>query len=113
MEKSLLKWLRLCNANKQTLHVLNNCNEAVRNGRYTWHHDSILFCHYLTTLKSIGLELFTGLVGFKNPDILFDGPRHDVLVKNGNKNTVIELPCCYETNFVKTRNHKIDSYSKL
>ena len=63
--------------------------------------------------ESIGLELFTGLVGFKNPDILFDGPRHDVLVKNGNKNTVIELPCCYETNFVKTRNHKIDSYSKL
>ena len=87
MEKSLLKWLRLCNANKQTQHVLNNCNEAVRNGRYTWRHVSILFtiCHYLTALESIGLELFTDLAGFKNPDILFNGTPPDVVVKNGNK----------------------------
>ena len=28
-------------------------------------------------------------------------------------NTVIELSCCYETNFGKTRNHKIERYSKL
>ena len=67
--------------------MLSNCHEAVRNGRYTWRHDSILFtiCHYLTTVKSTGLELFTDLVGFKNPDISFNGPRHDVVVKNGNK----------------------------
>ena len=55
----------------------------------TWCHDSILFttCHYLITLESIGLELFTDLAGFKNPEIFFNGPRHDVVVvvKNGNK----------------------------
>ena len=86
-EKSFFKWLRLCNANKQTLHMLNNCHEAVRNGRYTWRHESILFtiCNYLITLKSTGLELFTDMAGFKNLDILFNGPRHDVVVKNGNK----------------------------
>ena len=27
--------------------------------------------------------------------------------------TVIELSCCYETNFVKARNYNIESYSKL
>ena len=39
----------LCNTKKQTqLSILNNCPEAVRNGRYTWRHDTILFtiCHY-------------------------------------------------------------------
>ena len=53
----------------------------------TWRHNSILFttCHYLTALESIGLGLFTDLIGFKNPEILFNGPRHDVVMKNGNK----------------------------
>ena len=81
------------NTNKQTqLHLLNNCLEAVRNGRYTWRHDSILFtiCHYLTPLENIGFELFTDLAGFKNPEILFNGPRPDIVVKNGNKLTVTE-----------------------
>ena len=106
----------LCNSNKQTqLHILNNCPKAVRNGRYTWHHDSMLFttCHYLTTLENVGFELFADLTGFKNPEILFNGPRPDIVVKIGNKLTVIELSCCYETNFVKARDYNIESYSKL
>ena len=73
---NLFRWKRvlssdcgLRNTNKQTqLHILNNCPEAVRNGRYTWRHDSILFatCHYLTALENIGFELFADLAGFKN-----------------------------------------------
>ena len=53
----------------------------------TWRHNSIIFttCHYLTALESIGLGLFTDLTGFKNPEILFNGLRHDVVMKNGNK----------------------------
>ena len=35
------------------------------------------------------------------------------MVKNGNKLTVIELSCCYKTNFENTRNSKIECYSKL
>ena len=50
---------------------------------------------------------------FKNPEILFNGDRPDTVVKNGNKLTVIELSCCYETNFVKNCNYKIERYSKL
>ena len=106
----------LCNTNKQTqLHILNNCSEAVRNGRYTSRHGSILFtiCHYLPALENIGFELFADLVGCKNPEILFNGPRSDIVVKNGNKLTVIELSCCYQTDFLKTLSYKIERYSKL
>ena len=49
----------------------------------------------------------------KKSGILFNSPRPDIVVKNGNKVTVIELSCCYETNFVKTRNYKMKSYSEL
>ena len=63
--------------------MLNNCPEAVRNGRYTWRHDSILFtiCHYLTALENIGFKLFADLTSFKNPEILFNGPRPCIAVK--------------------------------
>ena len=119
---NLFRWKRLllnasglCNTNKQTqLHVLNNGPEAVHNGRYTWRHETILFTisHYLTALENIGFELFADLADFKNPEFLFNGSRPDIVVKNGNKLTVIELSCSYETNFVKTRNYKIE-HSKL
>ena len=82
---NLLRWKKvlssdcgLCNTNKQTqLYMLKNCPEAVRNGTYTWRHDSILFtiCHYPTALENIGFELFADLAGFKNPEILFNGLR--------------------------------------
>ena len=71
MEKS--SFSVLCNLNKETqLHILNDCPEAVRNGRYTWRHDSILFkiCHYLTELENIGFKLFADLAGFKNPEMV-------------------------------------------
>ena len=106
----------LCNTNKQTqLHMLKNCPEAVSNGRYTWRHDFILFtiCHYLTALENFGFKSFADLAAFKNSEILFHGPRPDIVVKKGNKLTVIELSCCYETNFVKTCNYKVKRYSKL
>ena len=70
-------------------------------------------CHYLTTLENVGFELFADLTDFKNPEILFNGPRPDIVVKIGNKLTVIELSRCYETNFVKARDYNIESYSKL
>ena len=95
--------------------MLKNCPEAVSNGRYTWRHDFILFtiCHYLTALENFGFKSFADLAGFKNSEILFHGLRPDIVVKKGNKLTVIELSCCYETNFVKTCNYKVKRYSKL
>ena len=44
---------------------------------------------------------------------MFNGPRPNIVVKNGNKLTVIELSYRYVTDFVKTRNYKIKRHSKL
>ena len=52
------------------------------------------------------------MASFKYPKVLFNGPRPDIVVKNGNKLTTTELSCCYETIFSKTRNQKI-KHSKL
>ena len=81
------------NFNKETqLHILNNCPEAVRNGRCIWHHESVIFtvCRYLIALENIGFELFANLTGFKNLEYFFNGPRPDLVVKNGNNLSVIE-----------------------
>ena len=115
---NLFRWKKVLsrNTNKKTqLLMLNNCPKAVRNGRYTWRHNSVLFtiCHYLTALENMGFKLFADLAGFINAEKFFNGPRPDIVVKNGNKLTVIQLSCCCETNFVKTRNYKIERYSKL
>ena len=65
-----------------------------------------------SALENIRFKLFADLGGFKNPEILFNGPWPDIMMKNDNKLTVIELSCCYETNFVKARNYEMERYSK-
>ena len=61
----------------------------------------------------MGFELFADITGFKNPEVLFNGPRPDIVLKIGNELYAIELSCCYETNFVKTRNYKVERYDQL
>ena len=57
----------------------------------------------LTMLENIGIKLFADLTSFKNPEIFLNGRLPDIVVKNSKKHSLIELSCCYETNFVKTR----------
>ena len=45
---------------------------------------SVYDCHYLTSLETTGFELFADLAGFKYPEISFNGPRPDIVAKNGN-----------------------------
>ena len=42
-------------------------------------------------MENIGFHLFADLAGFKNPEILFNGPRPDIVVKSGNKLTVMDF----------------------
>ena len=65
----------LCKTNNQTqLHMLNNCQAAVRSDRYIWGHNSILYtmCHYLSEFENAGLKLYTDVIGFKSPTKLFN-----------------------------------------
>ena len=47
----------------------------------------LYFVYNLTTLESIGFELFADLTGFKNLQILLDGPSPDIVGKTV-RNTV-------------------------
>ena len=42
-------------------------------------------------MENIGFHLFADLAGFKNSEILFNGPRPDNVVKSGNKLTVMDF----------------------
>ena len=40
----------------------------------------------------MGFKSFTDFTGFKNVEVLFNGPPSDIVVKSSNKLNVIELP---------------------
>ena len=120
---NLFKWKKvpsaacpLCSSNNQTqVHMLNNCPIALQTGRYTWRHNSILFtmCHYLSQLQANGYRLYSDLEGFKNPAELFRSLRPDIVLLKESDLIAIELTCCFETNFEKSKIYKINQYKNL
>ena len=94
------------------LHMLSNCLAALRSGRYTWRHNSILYtmCHYLSEFENVGFKLYADLIDFKSPTELFSRLIPDIVLVRNNKLVVIELTCCFETNFAKSRRYKISRY---
>ena len=94
----------LCKTNNQTqLHILNNCSAAIRSGQYTWCHSSILYtmCHYSLKFENAGFKLYADLIGFKSSTELFNWLIPDTVLVRNDKLIVIELTCCFETNFAK------------
>ena len=116
MEKIDSALCTLCKTNNQTqLHMPNNCAAVVRSGRYTWCYNSILYtmCHYLSEFENIGFKIYADLTGFRNPTELFNRLIADtVLTKNDNL-IVIDLTCCFKTNFAKSRKYKISRYESI
>jgi len=106
----------LCNGRQTQLHVLNNCEKAVNDGRYTWRHDSILctMMYYVKQLVEKGYEVYADLEGFTTTNVLFHGlVRPDIAVKKGDKVIIIELTCCFETNLAKSNEFKKNKYKNL
>ena len=96
----------LCKTNSQThLHMLNNCPATVRSSRCTLRHNSILYmtCHYLSEFENAGVKLHAGLISFKTPTELFNRLIPDIVLVRNDKLSLIELTCCFETNFAKSR----------
>ena len=119
---NLLRWEKvdsalysLCKTNNQTqIHILNNCPAAVRSGRYSWLHNSILYtCHYLSEFENAGFKLYADLIGFKSPMQLFNRLIPDIVLAQNDKLIVIELTCCFETNFAKSRQYRINRYENI
>ena len=104
-------------------HILNWCPKALKEGRFTWRHNSVLY-HFATTLKEKApdnLEIFADLPNFWlnggtiPPDILPTGLRPDIVIINRaeRKITLLELTCSFECNIEAANIRKTKNYNDL
>jgi hypothetical protein len=96
-------------------HVLNNCSVAAAQGRYTWRHNAVLWqiIVFLKAALTSNSIIYADLPGYENnTDVIFQASniRPDITIVNGNRAFVLELTCCYETNFDQSREYKIQKY---
>ena len=66
-------------------------------------------CHYLPEFENARFKLFADLIGLKSSTELFNRLIPDIALAK-NDNLIIELTCCFETNFAKSRKYKINRY---
>ena len=117
---------KLCNNNQTLLHVLNNCQTVLQQGRYTWRHNSILSHMFQSFKKLIGItkdtfDLFADLPGHTvtggtlPPNILPTAQRPDIIIINNTKKLVhiIELTVPFKTNIHKAHDLKMSRYENL
>ena len=64
-------------------------------------------------LESDGYQLYADITGYRNPAELFRTLRPDIVLLIADELIAIELTCCFETNFDKSRNYKKERYSDL
>jgi len=105
----------LCNKKPETQHhIISNCPTAAED-RYKWRHDSVLYtiAHYLLNYTDNSYKLFVDIEGYENPAILFHSCRPDILLLKNDTLYVIELTVCFETNFIKSHEYKINRYRNL
>ena len=105
----------LCEGKQTQLHVLNNCPTAVKEERYTWRHDSVLYtlARYLSALENFGFRLYAELEGYETTGTFFNSSKPDIVLVKNNCMYLIELTICFETNTTKSRKFKISRYSEI
>ena len=117
---NLLRWkisnddkCNLCYQKETQLHMLSFCNTALKEGRYTWRHNSVMstMLWYLKQLN--GINVLADLPGHRNPAELFTASRPDIVLYDKNTLTIVELTVCFDTNPIKSRNGKIVKYSDI
>ena len=88
-----------------TKHILNGCQTALTQGRYTWRHDSILYELVSTLQRNVpeGSKVYADLDGFRAssnppasvlPELCLTPYRPDILVIGGGMATLLELTVC-------------------
>ena len=113
----------LCGNPSSLKHILNWCPKALKEGRFTWRHNSVL-SHFITTLKKSApedLEVFADLPNFWlnggtiPPDILPTGLRPDLVLINRKEKKIelLELTCSFETSIERANIRKTKSYNDL
>jgi hypothetical protein len=110
---------------KQTLcHVLSSCSTALKQGRYTWRHDSVLqsIVDFVKPKLREGFTLFSDLNGQDAgnggtfpPDIIVTSQRPDLVLIDREKRLIIvfELTCPWDANINKDHTYKQNKYASL
>ena len=95
-------------------HDVTACKSALREGRYTWQHNSILL-KLTVIIKNKVKHLYAELKDYL-PSTMITGEelRPDMVIcDNSGKWYVLELTCCYETNISKNILRKAQKYDQL
>ena len=107
----------LCGQQQTNKHVLSNCGANSALNRYTIRHNQILqlLIDWLSSKLSAGNEIYHDLpvAGSKHISDLFIGLRPDIVIKNTDKISILELTICHETNLISSRNYKLNKYKNI
>ena len=109
-----------------TLHILNNCQTALVQGRYTWRHDSVLkqIVQRFRNVLSEGQALYADLPGFlanTSPPVTIPlnlsstSDRPDLVIISPDEIGILELTVCYNapSNLEAAKKRKMDKYAAL
>ena len=112
--KALTKICDCCPEVQTLNHVVAACKSALREGRYTWRHNSILL-NLSLIIKSKVKDLYVDLPDYLSPTMITgEDLRPDMVIcDNSGKWYVLELTCCYETNISKSVSRKEQKYDQL
>ena len=106
----------LCEEKPETLHhIVSNCKTSTEESRYTWRHNSVLYTivSHLSSLVQENCVLCVDIEGYKNPSVLFNNIRPDIVLVIGNVYHVIKLTVYFEMNLLKSHNYKMNKYSNI
>src|SRR6266516_790110 len=105
-----------CGGDETNKHVLSNCGHHDALSRYTDRHNRILelIAKWVVTMLKSNYTLYCDLnvPGARPVCDLFNGFRPDLAIVSPTKIVVGELTICRETNLIKSRDYKLQKYSK-
>ena len=109
-----------------TLHILNNCQTALVQGRYTWRYNSVLkqIVQKFRNVLSEGQALYADLPGFlanTSPpatiplNLSSTSDRPDLVIISPDEIGILELTVCYNapSNLEAAKKRKMDKYAAL
>lgn len=104
-----------CGQRETDKHVMNNCQLAADEGRYTWRHDCVLrdLVRLLSPEMTSSQTLYCDLTGFRNPNEVIDQLRPDIVAHSAGKYYALELTCPHELNLDTSRLYKEAKYSDV
>ena len=121
--KRKLDKCEICGNRSDLEHILNWCPVALKQGRMTWRHDSIV-SHMTQAMKKVmpsDLTLYSDIPGHKMnsgtipPDILVTSSRPDVVIvdRSSKEIHILELTCSFEKNIESAHTLKSRKYNDL